>query len=67
MLKAKGRNGLQLQSLSYFRLPKQVYFGQKNVCFGIKSGIGQWRTAVPLVVKCHNCDVESVDADDESL
>ena len=41
--------------------------GKKHVCFGIKSGIGLWRTAVPLVVKCHNFDVERVDADDESL
>ena len=41
--------------------------GKKHVCFGIKSGAGQWRTEVPLVEKCHNCDVECVDAENESL
>ena len=48
-------------------LDSQSILGKKHSCFGIKSGIGLWRTAVPLVVKCHNFDVERVDADDESL
>ena len=44
-----------------------VFWAKKHVCFGIKSGAEQWRIVGPLVIKCHNFDVECVDAENESL